>query len=450
MFDQSFSHQNFFKIYSYENKRGNNLASRFFTDVSEEYAKIKRARKLIRKIYSRRRYYSKENFDKRVLVLYKLLREIKNRKNELVRNHLKGVSNNVSERKFKFTLTKSEKKVKGKDVFQTGRSVESFFAEKQIQKNIKYTYGVKQADRDLIVPQLRSVLDNKFPKVILKTDIKSFYETINRRLLLEKLNESPILSLTTRKLIARILKSYEEESGEALGIPRGVGVSAYLSELYMQDFDSEIESLPNMIYYARYVDDIIIVLSPEPGKSSQDYLSLIENILEKEKLSLNFLDQKTKNFDFSSADINFEFDYLGYKFKCYGGAVSLELANKKKSNYNRRIADVINAYKKNSIKQPSKARKELLLRLKFLTYNTKLSNNKGNAVVGIYNSNKWITNSNCLQSLDDRLNGLAGSINNQSLRDRISKFSFKKGFDKRLFANFSAQDFSSITRAWSK
>lgn len=449
MFDQSFSQQNLFKIYSYENKRGNNLAERFFGDVNEEYVKVKRARKLISKIYARRRYYSDENFEKRVLLLYRLLREIRNRKNEIVRNHLKRVSNNISERKFKFSLTKSEEKVNGKDVFLTGSSVDSFFAEKQIQKNIKYTYGVKQADRDLIVPQLRSVLDNKFPKIILKTDIKSFYETIDRELLLKKLNESPILSLTTRKVIARLLESYEKESGAALGIPRGVGVSAYLSELYMKNFDAEMESLPNLIYYARYVDDIVIVLSPQPGKNSQDYLKLIESKVKEEKLSLNQLDDKTKTFDFCSGD-NFVFDYLGYKFRCSGGNIKLELADKKKNKYNKRIVDVINAYKKHSVKQPKKARKELLLRLKFLTYNTKLSNNKGNALVGIYNSNRWITASDCLQSLDNKLQGLSNSIPHEGLRKRISKFSFKEGFDKRLFANFSAQEFSTITRVWTK
>lgn len=449
MFDQSFSHENLFKIYSYENKRGNNLAERFFNDVSEEYVRVKRARKLIRKIYSRRRYYSREIFEKRVLLLYRLLRGIKSRKNEIVSNHLKTVSKNISERKFEFSLSKSGKKVNGKDVFLTGSSVDSFFAEKQIQKNIKYTYGVKQADRDLIVPQLRSVLDNSFPKIILKTDIKSFYETIDRGVLLKKLNERPVLSLTTRKVIARLLESYKKESGATLGIPRGVGVSAYLSELYMKNFDSEIESLPNLIYYARYVDDIVVVLSPEPGKSSQDYLSLIESKVKKERLSLNRTGDKTKTFDFNLANSDFVFDYLGYKFKFSGGSIKLDLADKKRLKYNKRIADVINAYKRRSIKQPRKARKELLLRLKFLTYNTKLSNNKGNAVVGIYNSNRWITNSDFLQSLDNRLHGLANSINNQGLRSRICKFSFKEGFDERLFANFSAQEFSVITRVWS-
>lgn len=450
MFDQSFSQQNLFKIYSHENKKGNNLAERFFDDVNVEYAKIKRARKLISKLYFRRRYYSPEFFEKRVLFLYRLLREVKNNKNEMVRNHLKRISNKISERKFKFSLTKSGNQINGKDVFVTGSCVDSFFTEKQIQKNIKYTYGVKQADRDLIVPQLRSVLDNKFPKIILKTDIKSFYETIDRELLLKKLNKSPILSLTTRKVIARLLESYKEESGADLGIPRGVGVSAYLAELYMQNFDAEIESFPNLIFYARYVDDIVIVLSPQPGKSSQDYLDIIESLLKQEKLSLNHLRGKTKALDFTLTNNNFVFDYLGYKFKCSGGKIELDLADKKLSKYQTRISDVITAYKKHCIKQPRKARRELLLRLKFLTYNTKLSNNKGNAMVGIYNSNRWITSSSYLQKLDNRLHGLANSIANPSLVSRISKFSFKKGFDERLFANFSAQEFSAITRAWSK
>lgn len=450
MLDQSFSHQNLFKIYVHENKKGNNLAERFFEDVSEEYTKVKRARKLISKIYSRRRYYSPAVFEKRVLLLYRLLREVKNKKNEVVRSHLKIISNKISERKFKFSLTKLDEKVNDKDVFITGSSVDSFFAEKQIQKNIKYTYGVKQADRDLIVPQLRSVLANKFPKIIIKTDIKSFYETIDRELLLKKLNKSPILSLTTRKIIARLLESYEEQSGASLGIPRGVGVSAYLAELYMKDFDAEVEKLPSLIYYARYVDDIVIVLSHTPGKDSQHHLDFIESRLREEQLSLNLTGDKTKTIDLSTANCNFQFDYLGYKFKCASGSVKLELADKKKSKYHKRISDAINAYNKHSKRQPKKARRELLLRLKFLTYNTKLSNNKGNAVVGIYNSNRWITSSDCLQNLDHKLQGLANAINNAGLRNRISKYSFKEGFDRRLFANFTAQEFSIITRAWSK
>jgi hypothetical protein len=156
---------------------------------------------------------------------------------------------------------------------------------------------------------------------------------------------------------------------------------------------------------------------------------------------------KTKIIDLQSIS-NFSFDYLGYKFNYSGGRIKLELANKTVSKYDKRIKATINAYKKNCIKQPKKAKKELLLRLKFLTYNTKLSNNKGNAIVGIYNSNKWITSPICLNVLDRKLNGLSGTITNPSIRKRISKFSFRKGFEERLFAKFSPSDFFTITKVW--
>lgn len=449
MFDQSFSHQNLFRVYSSENKKGNNLAGQFFPDVANENKNIKRVRRLINKTYGCRRIYSNEVFEKRVLFLYRVLKEIKKRKNELIISHLEIISKEISSRNFNFPIEKAKKKVNGKDVFLTDSSVHSFFAEKQIQKNIKYTYRVKQADRDLIVPQLRSVLADNFPKIIIKTDIRSFYEKIDRALLLRKLNESPILSLTTRKIIAKLLGSYDKETGLTLGIPRGIGVSAYLSELYMKDFDSEVQKLPNLIYYARYVDDIVIVLAPEPGKETEDYLKFIKSLISKEKLTLNLDSGKTEIINYDLENRNFSFDYLGYKFKYCGESLKLELADKKVLKYNNRIAEVINTYKRNSKKQPKKARKELLLRLKFLTRNTKLSNNKGNAIVGIYNSNKWITNSECLKKFDHKLNGLSKSIENQGLRDRISKFSFKEGFDKRLFSNFNAKEFSTITRGWS-
>ncbi len=449
MFDQSFSEQNLFKIYSSENNKGNNLAVRFFPNVSIEYEYINRVRKLLRRTYSRKRFYSRIFFENRVLFLYRLLRHFKERKRSAVRQYLKIISNNISNRSFNFVISKSPNKVNGKDVYVTGSSADSFFSEKQIQRNIKYTYGVKQADRDLIIPQLRSVLDDSFPKIIIKTDIKSFYESINRDVLLKKLNESPILSLTTRKLIARLFKSYESVSGATQGIPRGVGVSAYLSELYLKKFDLEMESLPNLIYYARYVDDIVLVLTPQAGNAAQDFLINIESQLEKECLELNKDGDKTKVLDLSNGYANYSFDYLGYRFNYSGGRIRLELSSKKIIKYQKRILDVINAYKRNVRKQPKKARREFLLRIKFLTYNTKLSNNKGNAVVGIYNSNQWITNSNCLEVLDRKLIGLSRSLASPSLEARISKYSFKKGFDERLFANFTAAEFTTITKVWS-
>ena len=47
------------------------------------------------------------------------------------------------------------------------------------------------------------------------------------------------------------------------GVPRGIGISAYLSELFMRNVDNQIQELDDLIYYARYVDDIIAIFVPQ-------------------------------------------------------------------------------------------------------------------------------------------------------------------------------------------
>ena len=63
------------------------------------------------------------------------------------------------------------------------------------------------------------------------------------------------------------------------GIPRGIGISAYLSELYMRDIDIKIKSLEDVIYYARYVDDIIVIICPKTESTKKDYLSELKKII---------------------------------------------------------------------------------------------------------------------------------------------------------------------------
>lgn len=149
----------------------------------------------------------------------------------------------------------------------------------------------------MIVPQLKSILSDDFPKIIIKTDIKSFYESLNHKLLLEKLKKSNELSLTTRKIISRMLISYKQESSLDKGIPRGIGVSAYLAELYMKRFDSVVSKIENLIYYSRYVDDIILVVGRKSENDINDIYNLLESELKKESLEINKDPVKTKKLN---------------------------------------------------------------------------------------------------------------------------------------------------------
>lgn len=444
--DQSFSPGNLVKIYHDENKKGINVAGMFLPQVLEEYKKINRVRALIRKLFLNRRIYRRSTFNDRVVKLYEMKRHYKKIKNEAIVIYMEGVSEVISSKHFSFKVNKLPYKKNGKDVYRTGSDAASFFTEKQIQRNIKRTYSVKQADRDIIVPQLISILKDKVPKLVMKADIEAFYESIDRYLLVEKLNEKPVLSLSTRKLITKMLRNYESLSGEERGIPRGIGVSAYLSELYLKTFDEEVKRIDNLIYYARYVDDIVIVVSIKSGEGEEAIKKKVGSLLDKEKLSLN--KNKTDVFSCLNGSETFSFEYLGYKFNKAESGLKVSISDKKIEKYKSRISRSIDKFKKNSIKQPKKAKKELFLRLSFLTTNTSLSNNKGNAVVGVYNTNKWITETGPLVHLDNLLKGKIASLKDENIKQKASKFSFEKGFTERRYTRFASKDLETIVKAW--
>lgn len=449
MLDQSFSVQNLFHIYKAKNNKGNNVVSRFFPEVIESHEKIKRLRNIISAHYLLRRKHSEVWFQKRISNLYLLLKLLKKNRNDIVLEKLSEVSSNITSRSYQFDVVRSPFQKNGKDVYLLDGTPESFFAEKQIQRNIKYTYKVKQNDRDIIIPQLKSCLSNNYPIHVIRTDIKSFYEKINPEILMDKLNKNAMLSLSSRKIIAKLLRSYKGLSGGVLGIPRGIGISAYLSELYLKEFDRKVRGLENLVYYARYVDDIILIVAPESIVSKEFYLDYVKSCLKEEDLEINDDKDKTSVFIFPDENSIFEFDYLGYKFKKKGMNVELSISDKKNNKYISKIDYCIDKFNKSSAKTPRLAARELKVRLRFLTSNTRLSSNKGNAVIGIYSNNKWVTDYKFLDYLDHQLNRAVAKLSDASLRSKIGKrYSFKEGFEDRKFSNFSSSEFLIIGRDW--
>jgi hypothetical protein len=81
-----------------------------------------------------------------------------------------------------------------KPVYKIEKKPEYFFALKQIQYNFRKLYKVKQANRFAIVSQIKGLLDDNFPKYVIRTDIQEFYESIPHDILLQKLNEENLLT----------------------------------------------------------------------------------------------------------------------------------------------------------------------------------------------------------------------------------------------------------------
>ena len=205
---------------------------------------------------------------------------------------LEKVSQNISEKNFAIRLEKID--IPGNvSLYTIPNSPEQYFAIKQVERNLNRLFSIKQANRQAIVEQVIVLLNDGFPKYVLKTDIKGFYENIEHAPLLRRINADNLLTPFSRKILIQILTSYKDKSFTSKGIPRGIGVSAYLAELYMRDIDREIKDLNDVIYYARYVDDIIIIFSPKHVSNSRDYLSEVKTIIEeKNNLQLNNIKQK--------------------------------------------------------------------------------------------------------------------------------------------------------------
>lgn len=103
---------------------------------------------------------------------------------------------------------------------------------------------------------------------------------------------------------------------EISGLPRGINISATLSEYFMRSFDKEIRKISEFYYYARFVDDIIIFSTKEITKST---LKQISQLLP-EGLTLNLEKTNIVRFDNDSSFLmknKPSITFLGYQFFKY-------------------------------------------------------------------------------------------------------------------------------------
>ena len=174
--------------------------------------------------------------------------------------------------------------LKGKSILRI-KDIKETLVLRKLNENLKRIYGVKQSNRREITKQVLVLLQEPNPLYIIRLDIKSFFESMSLNDVLTPILEETLISPTSKK----ILRSLNNHPITPPHIPRGVNISATLSEIHMRRFDHNIKNQPGVYYYARYVDDIIIFLY-------KDFL--IKNRLDLYKLlpeGLKVQRKKTKN-----------------------------------------------------------------------------------------------------------------------------------------------------------
>lgn len=156
--------------------------------------------------------------------------------------------------------------------------------------------------------------------------------------MLKVLHEIRKLSPQSKTLTETLLNSHTAMGG--IGIPRGLSLSAVLSDLLMSQFDHLIRSADDTFYYSRYVDDIIIMTSAREKKA--EFVTWIKNSLSP-GLSLNpnkreivEVLSKVEKVKSSCAPPILSFDYLGYAFTV-SNPTAVKSGNKKNGELSRTV-----------------------------------------------------------------------------------------------------------------
>lgn len=460
MFDQSFSSKNLRRIFDLENRKGNYLDQVFLPDVEAISNKIKSVRARIRKTKSVLRQQNaaykfsptptlqkKISHEERKLSRYRKLEVGLRAEKEVKLNSIfDQLSSDITKGKIDTTLTQVVLPT-GQTAFKLSDVPETYFPIKQIQYNISKSFQVSPADRLTAVRQLAQALNDDYPKIIVRTDIEKFYESLSADRLDSILYKNRLLSLTSKKVIKDVLRKYRSTSLNQNGVPRGVGLSAHLSEIYMEEFDKAFSADPDVLFYSRFVDDIVVIFDGyDRSKSPADRTAQVAEKIKSVNLKANTAKTKTKSNHNNSM---YSFEYLGYIFeKRPKKKVVVDMSKKRLSRYKSKLSKSFKLYTQLKHFNEKRERANLVARVKFLSSNTHLVNNKRKAMVGIFFSNSEISSTKSLEVLDIYLNMEIAKLSNPVLVTRLKKLSFKRGFEKRIYRKFSTRALGRLTRAW--
>ena len=281
MFDQSFSAENYLTIFQEENRKGHiafdTMPEPYRNIVAEIKAKKSAANEITKKKKSNRT-------EEDVAALEELKSSVKNKqidRDKELKNELCKYAQTANNKDFAFLITNYTEN--DKQIFTIDTSQwEYFYAIKNLQRILRGLFNVKQANKHQIMSNVKLLLNTTAPFYLIRTDITSFFESIPQQALLDKINANNLVNNKTKGMIRGILSEYNRQKDTHkiktdCGVPRGIGISSYLSEIYMHDIDQHIRNREEVIFYARYVDDILLILAGLPNNQNicQYYKHLI-------------------------------------------------------------------------------------------------------------------------------------------------------------------------------
>ena len=133
MLDQSFSAENFRKIFDYENRKGNYLEGEFFPSIEKITKQIKKVSVEIRQHRKTKSNTSIDTYEEKKEELDEKKKDLKEEKEKFLFEELEQISSSITERNFSLGLKEIDVgTIKKAYIYE--KSAASYFALKQIQK----------------------------------------------------------------------------------------------------------------------------------------------------------------------------------------------------------------------------------------------------------------------------------------------------------------------------
>lgn len=473
MLDQNFSAKNFMNVYTLENRMGKIPVETMSNNFRAIVDMIKKANSELQTLKNKKKEDKTDEVKDKIKNLKYELKILRKDKQKSLFAEMQGLSGMVNGHDFHFQLVKVL--IGGKIGFKIdSKDHAQLFAMKQLQTNLQKTFKVKQANRHLIMTNIKLLLKTKRPFYIIRTDVSSFFESIPQEQLKHIVMDNTLLSYKSKVFVTAILKEYEaakvkladDESGgmkEGCGVPRGIGISSLLSEIYMRDLDSSIKKRPEVIFYVRYVDDIFMLLADLPqGKDIKSYYGDLENDFKKKGLDLQSLaDDKCSMIDCTKRnDTAFNVTYLGYRLNIFGKMsepedkkdkpkwkytdVIFSMSDNKKKRIKTRIDNAFKHFDATNKYDIHQARKDLVDSLKLITGNVRLHKSKSGIKTGLYYNSDLLDDAKDLEELNTFLYSKKVNLHKNlfhtekeknayltALYSRIRKFNFVTAWNTR-------------------
>lgn len=326
-------------------------------------------------------------------------------------------------------------------------------------------------NRDRVVKSVIESMADSTPFYIIRRDFSSFYENLPTSEIRNRLLYDTAIPRQLRHHLRTFFAAHCPN--ETHGLPRGVGLSAVLVELAMQEFDASVRDAPGVYRYFRYSDDVLIFTfkSPDVVVRSLDALVM-------KPLAFNKKKSDAKSFSPNDAlGPNANIDYLGYRFSAPTTAgsdkprtVDVSISPSKIDRLKTRIILSLKDYAKNGNSHL------LLRRMRYLSGNHKISRTPGfyqtekkHVRIGIYfnykHCGKYVkrvheeTDRIELKSLDGFYHGICFGGNSPhatTLRAQLpalhsaalKRISFNKGYSRRVSARVAAGTIRQMKAAW--